>query len=166
MTWLPVITATIPANGRIIQNIIHGWTPSCPTSPISITCPRWTSSTQPASRAWRRGCRPIRHPTCCLDGSAVHFGSTLVVHYVQALEMRRKMHTAGALFSGRQPIQNAMVPGGVTTLFSSTYPADTQSGTDYDQFGPFNAADYGEQVQIPADRSQDIHQHRHIFRML
>ncbi len=73
-----------------------------------------------------------------IDGSSP-LGSTLVVHYVQALEKRRKMHTAGALFSGRQPIQNALVPGGVTTLFSSTMPADPQSGTDYDMFGPYKA---------------------------
>jgi hydrogenase large subunit len=75
-----------------------------------------------------------------LDGNVAP-GSTLVVHYVQALAARRKLHTAGALFSGRQPIQNAMVPGGVTTLFSSTWPASPQSGTDYDMYGPFNAAD-------------------------
>jgi hydrogenase large subunit len=75
-----------------------------------------------------------------IDGASV-LGSTLVVHYVQALAMRRKMHTAGALFSGRQPIQNALVPGGVTTLFSSTMPASPQAGTDYDLFGPYNASD-------------------------
>ena len=64
----------------------------------------------------------------------------LVLHYVQALGMRRKMHTAGALFSGRHPIQNALVPGGVTTLFSTTYP-QTPITSDYDQFGPYNASD-------------------------
>jgi len=51
------------------------------------------------------------------------------------------MQTAGALFSGRQPIQNAMVPGGVTTLFSSTYPITPNSASHYDMFGPFNASD-------------------------
>jgi hydrogenase large subunit len=76
------------------------------------------------------------------NGTALgNIGSTLVVHYVQALEKRRKMHTAGALFSGRQPIQNAMVPGGVTTLFSSTMPGTPLSGTHYDTAGPFNAAE-------------------------
>jgi hydrogenase large subunit len=33
-----------------------------------------------------------------------------------------------------------MVPGGVTTLFSSTYPLAPQTGTDYDMYGPYNAA--------------------------
>jgi hydrogenase large subunit len=68
-------------------------------------------------------------------------GNTLVLHYVQALAMRRKMHTAGALFSGRHPIQNALVPGGVTTLYSSTWPLTPQTGTDYDMYGPYNASD-------------------------
>jgi len=71
--------------------------------------------------------------------------NNLVLNYVTALGIRRRCHTAGALFSGRQPIQNAMVPGGVTTLFSSTYPlaVGTTDATDpsgYDSFGPFNAA--------------------------
>jgi len=73
-----------------------------------------------------------------LDGST-GVGAVLVANYVEALSIRRKCHTAGALFSGRQPIQNAMVPGGVTTLFSSTMPAAPQSGTDYDMYGPYNA---------------------------
>jgi len=75
-----------------------------------------------------------------IDGSST-LGTALVTHYVEALAMRRKLHTAGALFSGRQPIQNAMVPGGVTTMFSTTYPLTPSSTQDYDMFGPFNAAD-------------------------
>jgi len=42
----------------------------------------------------------------------------LVESYVMALNMRKEAHTMGAIFSGRQPIQNAVVPGGVTTLFT------------------------------------------------
>ncbi len=58
------------------------------------------------------------------------------------LAMRRKMHTAGALFSGRQPISNAMVPGGVTTMLTqSSWPLTPQTGTDYDLFGPYNFSD-------------------------
>jgi Ni,Fe-hydrogenase I large subunit len=57
----------------------------------------------------------------------VKFGSTtapnrvtaeLVESYVAALNVRKKAHSMGAIFSGRQPIQNAIVPGGVTTLFT------------------------------------------------
>jgi hydrogenase large subunit len=46
--------------------------------------------------------------------------TTLVNSYVAALEIRRKAHTMGAIFSGKQPCQTAIVPGGVTTLFSSS----------------------------------------------
>jgi len=74
-----------------------------------------------------------------LDGGVTP-GSTLILHYVTALNMRRKMHTASALFSGRHPIQNAIVPGGVTTLWHATTPANASTGT-YDKFGPFNATE-------------------------
>jgi len=50
-----------------------------------------------------------------LDGSA-STGSELVASYVKALGYRRKCHTMGALIGGRHPMQNAIVPGGVTTL--------------------------------------------------
>jgi len=69
-------------------------------------------------------------------GSAT--GLHLILDYVEALKVRRLCHTAGALFSGRQPIQNAIVPGGVTTHFDTTYPLDP-AGPTQDQFGPFNA---------------------------
>jgi len=129
----------MPANGRIIQNIIQG----CDLVMSHITHLYHLSAldfinttTFPGMAPWT----PSYTASDMIDGST-GLGSTLVVHYVQALEKRRKMHTAGALFSGRQPIQNAMVPGGVSTLFSSTYPLTPQSGTDYDMYGPFNAAD-------------------------
>jgi len=44
----------------------------------------------------------------------------LVESYVMALNMRKEAHTMGAIFSGRQPIQNAIVPGGVSTLFTAS----------------------------------------------
>jgi hydrogenase large subunit len=126
----------MPANGRIIRNIIHG----CDTVMSHITHLYHLSaldfintSTFPGMAPWL----PSYTASDMVDGSSV-LGSTLVVHYVEALAMRRKCHTAGALFNGRQPIGNAMVPGGATTLFSSTMPADAVT-TDYDHFGPFNA---------------------------
>jgi len=42
----------------------------------------------------------------------------LVESYVLALNMRKEAHSMGAIFSGRQPTSNAIVPGGVTTLFN------------------------------------------------
>jgi hydrogenase large subunit len=129
-------STTMPNNGRIIQNIIQG----CDLVMSHITHLYHLSaldfintSTFPGMAPWL----PSYTASDMIDGSST-LGSTLVVHYVEALEKRRKMHTAGALFSGRQPIQNAMVPGGATTLFSSTMPADAVT-TDYDQFGPYNA---------------------------
>jgi len=43
-------------------------------------------------------------------------GKSVLQNYLDSLVMRRKAHTMGAILSGRQPIQNALVPGGVTTL--------------------------------------------------
>jgi len=134
----------MPANGRIIQNIIHG----CDTVMSHITHLYHLSAldfinttTYPGMAPWT----PSYTASDMLVSTGANETSTtansLVYHYVEALSMRRKMHTAGALFSGRHPIQNAMVPGGVTTLFSSTYPVTPNSATHYDMFGPFNATD-------------------------
>jgi len=38
--------------------------------------------------------------------------------YVTALDIRRECHTMAAIFGGRFPIQNALVPGGVSTIFT------------------------------------------------
>jgi hydrogenase large subunit len=130
--------STIPANGRIIRNIIHGMDTvmSHITHLYHLSALDFINTSGfPGMAPWL----PSYTASDMIDG-ATGLGSTLVVHYVEALKIRRKCHTAGALFSGRQPIQNAMVPGGVTTLFSSTYPA-TPVTTDYDQFGPYNSTD-------------------------
>jgi hydrogenase large subunit len=44
----------------------------------------------------------------------------LVESYVRALDIRRKAHSMSAIFMGRHPIGNAIVPGGVSTIFNST----------------------------------------------
>jgi hydrogenase large subunit len=132
--------STIPSNGRMIRNIIHGadTVMSHITHFYHLSALDFINTTTfPGMAPWL----PTYTESNMQSTAAGQLGSTLVLHYVTALEKRRKMHTAGALFSGRQPIQNAMVPGGVTTLFSSTYPASPQSGTDYDMFGPYNASD-------------------------
>ncbi|MFZ5906217.1 MAG: nickel-dependent hydrogenase large subunit [Nitrospirota bacterium] len=129
----------IPANGRIIQNIIHGadTVMSHITHLYHLSALDYiNTSTFPGMGPWL----PSYTASDMIDGSST-LGTALVTHYVEALAMRRKMHTAGALFSGRQPIQNALVPGGVTTLFSSTVPLAPSSTQDYDLFGPFNASD-------------------------
>jgi hydrogenase large subunit len=111
----------IPDNGRIIRNLIHGadtvmshithfyhlaaldfvdvqglgapFSPTYTTNNLAGTCP------------------------ALLPGSFIMPNLNPVVsNYVEALTMRRKMHTASAIFSGRHPIQNAIVPGGVSTI--------------------------------------------------
>lgn len=57
-----------------------------------------------------------------LDGST-GTGAALVLSYVAALSVRRLTHRMGSLISGRQPIQNAYVPGGATTLLDVTHGA-------------------------------------------
>lgn len=44
---------------------------------------------------------------------------TLVDHYVQALDMRRKAHELGAIFGGRMPSPPSVVPGGFTGVPTS-----------------------------------------------
>jgi hydrogenase large subunit len=132
-------SSIMPNNGRIIRNIIHGMDTvmSHITHLYHLSALDFINTTTfPGMAPWT----PSYTASDMIDGST-GLGSTLVLHYVNALAIRRKCHTAGALFNGRQPIGNTMVPGGVTTLFSSTYPLTPQSGTDYDMFGPFNAAD-------------------------
>jgi len=46
--------------------------------------------------------------------------TNILLSYVTALDIRREAHTMGAIFSGRQPIQNAIVPGGVSTIFTKS----------------------------------------------
>jgi len=107
----------IPDNGRIIRNLIHG----ADTVMSHIThfyalaaldfvdvsylgapfAPTYTASDAPVM----------------LAGSTVMVnGNPVVSNYVESLVMRRKAHSMGAIFSGRHPIQNAIVPGGVSTL--------------------------------------------------
>jgi hydrogenase large subunit len=131
-------SSLIPDNGRIIRNIIHGMDTvmSHITHLYHLSALDFiNTSAFPGMGPWV----PSYTASDMLDGST-GTGKALVLDYVEALSIRRKCHTAGALFSGRQPIQSAMVPGGVTTLYSSTMPA-TPTTADYDKAGPFNASD-------------------------
>jgi hydrogenase large subunit len=140
---------TLPANGRIIRNIILGMD----TIMSHITHLYHLSALDfidgsvlnvPWSPTYTAGLDPglTMLPATGVDTNTVT--NRLVSNYVEALAIRRKCHTAGALFSGRQPIQHAMVPGGVTTLFTNAYPLATGSTdaadlTGYDKGGPYNA---------------------------
>jgi hydrogenase large subunit len=136
-------SSLIPDNGRIIRNIIHGMDTvmSHITHLYHLSALDFiNTTTYPGMAPWLPSytASDMLVPTNA-DTSTVP--NSLVLHYVEALAIRRKCHTAGALFNGRQPIGNAMVPGGVTRLYSSTWPLSPQSGTDYDMYGPYNASD-------------------------
>jgi hydrogenase large subunit len=143
---IALYSTSIPDNGRMIRNIIHGMD----TVMSHITHLYHLSALDFINTSSYPGMAPWM-PSYTASDMLVATGAntdttanTLVLHYVQALGIRRKCHTAGALFSGRQPIQSAMVPGGVTTLFSTTYPMaeGTTSPNDPAGFysgGPYNA---------------------------
>jgi hydrogenase large subunit len=50
------------------------------------------------------------------DMVAGDIASTLVGHYVQALEIRRKAHQMGAIFGAKLPCTSSFVPGGCTEV--------------------------------------------------
>jgi hydrogenase large subunit len=108
----------IPDNGRIIRNLIHGadTVMSHITHFYHLAALDFVDASSlgaPFSPTYTTSIAL----SALLPGSyTMHNGQSVVSNYVEALAMRRKMHSAGAIFSGRQPIQNAVVPGGVTTI--------------------------------------------------
>jgi hydrogenase large subunit len=110
----------IPDNGRIIRNLIHGadTVMSHITHFYHLAALDFVDASS-LGAPFNPTYSTSAGLTGLLPGS---FGPmpngalTVVSNYVEALTMRRKMHSAGAVFSGRQPITHALVPGGVTTL--------------------------------------------------
>jgi hydrogenase large subunit len=108
----------IPDNGRILRNIIHG----ADTVMSHITHFYHLAALDFVDVAGLGAPFSPTYSTTAglsdlLPGSyQMPNGQPVVSNYVEALIMRRKMTSVGAIFSGRQPIQNAIVPGGVTTL--------------------------------------------------
>jgi len=110
----------IPNNGRILRNLIHG----ADTVMSHITHfyalaaldyvdvsdlgapfgPRYTVSNATVVPAQLGSTYVMRN------------GASVLANYLESLVMRRKAHTMSAIFAGRHPIQNAIVPGGVSTL--------------------------------------------------
>jgi len=52
-------------------------------------------------------------------GTTGDTATTLILHYVQALNIRRKAHEMAALISGKQPCQPMLLPGGVTSVVTT-----------------------------------------------
>jgi hydrogenase large subunit len=131
-------STTIPANGTIIRNLIHGseYLMSHITHLYALSALDFIdTSTYPGMAPWV----PSYTASDMLDGST-GLGGALVAAYVKALDIRRRCASLGAMWGGRKPMQNAIVPGGVTTNLDTTYPR-TPVSTDYDKYGPFNLGD-------------------------
>ncbi len=58
-------------------------------------------------------------PDVVADRRLTASNTTLVEHYVAALDMRRKAHEMGAIFGGRMPAPPAYIPGGFTAVPTS-----------------------------------------------
>ncbi len=105
--------------GRIIRNLIHGADTVMSHAPYTyhLAALDYIDASH-LNHPWK----PSVPASDMLDGST-GVGAALVGSYVAALSARRKAHTMSALLSGRHPIQNAIVPGGVTTLLDATHGA-------------------------------------------
>jgi hydrogenase large subunit len=108
----------IPDNGRVIRNLIHG----ADTVMSHITHFYALAALDYADASYLG---PVWDPyytdlgtDAILNGNSTIMpnGVAVVTNYVESLTMRRKCHSLSAILSGRHPIQNAIVPGGVTTL--------------------------------------------------
>jgi len=112
----------IPAAGRIARNLIH----AADTVMSHITHFYHLAALDYVDASFLNN--PAKPSVPASDmipgtgtGAVPALGWQLVNAYVTALGIRRDCHTMGALLSGRQPIQNAYVPGGVTTLLDATW---------------------------------------------
>lgn len=116
---------TLTNNGRIMRNLIHGadtvmshilhfyHLAAADFVDISALGAPWSPAFGTTTDA---------KLTSLLTVNTLNGGITkeLVESYVMALQMRKEAHTMGAIFSGRHPIQNAIVPGGVATIFTQS----------------------------------------------
>jgi hydrogenase large subunit len=108
----------IPDNGRIIRNLIHG-----ADTVMSHITHFYALAALDYVDVSHLG--PVWDPTYVVTdllpgGTTMPNGLHVATNYVISLSMRRKAHTMSAIFSGRHPIQNAIVPGGVSTHPTTT----------------------------------------------
>jgi len=113
---------TLNDNGRLLRNIIHGadtimshilhfyHLSAVDFIDVSALGSPWGPQFGVLSNA---NMLPI-------DVKNIIYGNCIVLNYVKALDIRRDAHTLGSIFSGRQPIQNAIVPGGVSCMVTKT----------------------------------------------
>jgi len=159
------LNITLNTNGRVIRNLIHG----ADTVMSHILHFYHLSAADfvdisPASNIlgspWDDGQGGSPFGTLSddtlvsLTTQSINAGITkeLVESYVMALNMRKEAHTMGAIFSGRHPIQNAVVPGGVSTAFTGADVTDFRSRLN--RVRNFINAYYIPDVVFVATRSQ------------
>jgi len=140
------LNITLTTNGRVVRNLIHGadtvmshilhfyHLAAADFVDVSALGSPWDSSNSQSGPVGQlpfgvlSDCKLAALTTKSILGVAnlSNGGITqqLVESYVMALNIRKEAHTMGAIFSGRQPIQNACVPGGVSTLFNAADVSD------------------------------------------
>jgi hydrogenase large subunit len=97
-----------PENARIMRNLVLGanFIQSHILHFYHLAVPDYVDG--PAMPPWQPSWKSDKRISGALT-------ETLVGHYVEALDMRRKAHEMGALFGGRLPHPPAYLPGGFTT---------------------------------------------------
>jgi hydrogenase large subunit len=119
----PITTDTgrsiIPDNGRIMRNLIHGadTVMSHITHFYALAALDYVNASvlgNPFAPTYTNNVT-LLPATLSMPNNAY-----VVSNYVESLTMRRKCHTMSAILSGRHPHSNAIVPGGVTTLPTTT----------------------------------------------
>jgi len=150
------LNVQVPLNGLMVRNIIHG----SDTIMSHITHFYHLSAldfvdAQALGSPWAPAFGTLSSCTMMSALCANPLAPTMpsILHsYVTALDIRRECHTMAAIFGGRFPIQNALVPGGVSTIF-------TQSDIDKFRTHINKVRNFINQVYIPdvvyvATRSQ------------
>ncbi|MFI4912169.1 MAG: nickel-dependent hydrogenase large subunit [Sedimentisphaeraceae bacterium JB056] len=108
--------STPPANGRIVRNLVLGanFLQSHILHFYHLCALDYIDTTGILDIA------PWSNRYVTPDMVKGNLAATLVNHYVQALEMRRKAHQMGAIFGGKLPCCASFAPGGCTEVATSS----------------------------------------------
>ncbi len=101
---------TLPDNGRIMRNLVLG----ANFLQSHILHFYHLAALDYINTSGLLDIAPWAHRYVTSDMVTGDTAESLVGHYVQALEMRRKSHQMGAIFGGRLPCTSTFVPGGCT----------------------------------------------------
>jgi len=119
------LSITLNTNGRVLRNLIHGadtvmshilhFYHLAAADFVDIT-----ALGAPWDPAFGSLSNCVLAPLTTINPYNGGATKQLVESYVAALNVRKEAHTMSAIFSGRHPIQNAIVPGGVATIFTQS----------------------------------------------